>query len=227
MNTKVSIIIPTLNEEQHIANCLISIQNQDYNNYEVLVIDNGSTDSTKQILSLFRKIKVIENNTLHSAGGSKNIGSRYATGDILIFLDADEVINDGFITGLINPILLEDCYATVPYIETEKGQDDFKPGVFRAITKDKFQEVNGFDISKGYGDDVVDGIEVKRVPVPLYAIRSDTLKKQYFKGKWVGNSFHYTGKDTWLGKLLYKIGFFKGLTERKYQNIPEAQNQKV
>jgi glycosyltransferase involved in cell wall biosynthesis len=227
METKVSIIVPTLNEEQHIANCLISIQNQNYDNYEVIVIDNGSIDTTKDILGLFRKIKVIDNTTLHSAGGSKNIGAKNAEGDILIFLDADEVIHDNFISGLIEPIVSGSCDATVPYIDTEKGRDYFKNGVFRAITKKKFLELGGFDISKGYGDDVVDGIEVKQMEVPLYAIRTDTLKKQYFKGKWVGNSFHYTGKDTWLGKLLYRIGFFKGLTERKYQNIEQDKNKKI
>jgi glycosyltransferase involved in cell wall biosynthesis len=221
MNPLVSIIIPTLNEEQHIANCLISIQNQDFNDYEIIVIDNGSTDSTKDILKLFRKITIIDNNTIQSAGGSKNIGAHAANGDILIFLDADEVIGDNFILELIKPILDGSSLATVPYIETEKGKELFKAGIFRAVDKRRFFALGGFNILKGYGDDVVDNAEVKLINVPLFAIRTDTLKKQYFKGKWVGNSFHYTGKDHWLGKMLYKIGFLKGIIERKYTNIKQ------
>ena len=58
---KVSIIIPCYNEEDKIANCLISIQNQDYENYEIIVIDNNSTDETLSILSCLRKLKFWNN----------------------------------------------------------------------------------------------------------------------------------------------------------------------
>jgi len=99
--TKVSIIIPTYNEEEYIANCLIAIQNQDFEDYEVIVVDNGSTDKTKDVVSLFRKVRFVEQKAELGAGASKNYGADIANGQILLFIDADEVIYDGFIEQMI------------------------------------------------------------------------------------------------------------------------------
>jgi glycosyltransferase involved in cell wall biosynthesis len=216
MKPQVSIIIPTLNEERHIARCLVSIQNQDFEDYEVIIVDNGSTDKTLHIINHFRKIRFFINDKLQGAGYAKNLGAKYAKGNILLFIDADEVIGDGYIAKLIAPILSGEDYATMPYHKNygSMGNEYFRKGVFRAIKKNKF---NNFDTYKGYGDDV-SCIAVTQVDIPLYHPTIKTLGSQYFKGVWVGNSFHYTGRDTWLGKFLYKVGFFKGILERRYQN---------
>ena len=55
MDGKVSIIIPTKNEREGIATCLDSILNQIYKNYEVIVVDGGSTDGTVEIVRSFAK----------------------------------------------------------------------------------------------------------------------------------------------------------------------------
>jgi len=55
-NPKVSVILPARNEEKFITNCLTSIQNQDYENYEIIAIDDSSEDSTAKIIKkIFRK----------------------------------------------------------------------------------------------------------------------------------------------------------------------------
>src|SRR3989339_877484 len=55
MEEKLSIIIPTLNEKQNIKNCLTSLLNQTKKPYEIIIVDNGSTDNTKEIAKKFEK----------------------------------------------------------------------------------------------------------------------------------------------------------------------------
>ena len=78
----ISVVIPTYNEEKDIGLCLSSLKEQSYKNLEVIVVDDGSTDKTREIVKKFKKIKLIEGE--HKGPGfSRNIGARHAKGDIL------------------------------------------------------------------------------------------------------------------------------------------------
>ena len=221
--TKVSIIIPAFNEEEYIANCLIAIQNQDFEDYEVIVVDNGSTDKTKDVVSLFRKVRFVEQKAERGAGASKNYGADIANGQILLFIDADEVIGDGFIEQMIVPIMLREYAATIPYHldngdHTNHGEmgirRNFTDGIFRAIDKESFK---GFDTKRGYADDKVDYLDgqIKKIEVPLYHIVSKSITKSFIKGKWVGSSFQYNETDSKMAKLLYKLGYIVGFFKQK------------
>ena len=73
-----------------------------------------------------------------SVGASKNLGVEEAQGEILLFVDADEMICDGYIETLINPIIKGKTLATVPYFEANGRRTNFRGGVFSAIKKDVF-----------------------------------------------------------------------------------------
>ena len=93
-----SIIIPNYNEDKYIRECLESVFNQTYNNYEVIVVDDGSTDNSLDIIKDFN-VKLYHSNGLH-AGGARNLGLDNATGDYVVFLDSDDYFNN-------NNVLLE------------------------------------------------------------------------------------------------------------------------
>jgi glycosyltransferase involved in cell wall biosynthesis len=93
---KVSIIIPTLNEEKMLPRLLDSIKNQDFDGYEVIVADAQSKDSTREIAEQ-HGCRIVEGG-LPAAG--RNAGASAALGDILFFLDADVVIPQGFIRNV-------------------------------------------------------------------------------------------------------------------------------
>ncbi|HUD20163.1 MAG TPA: glycosyltransferase [Patescibacteria group bacterium] len=86
MNTAVSVIITTRNEEKNIEACLNSIKRQSYNDIEIIVIDNNSTDATKSIAKRYTA-KFFDKGPERSA--QRNFGAGKATGTYLLFLDAD------------------------------------------------------------------------------------------------------------------------------------------
>lgn len=92
----VSIIIPCYNVEQYISQCLDSVVGQTYTNLQIICVDDGSTDKTRQILNNFAakdyRIRiVIQNNAGLSA--ARNIGIQNSVGDFLMFVDADDWID--------------------------------------------------------------------------------------------------------------------------------------
>lgn len=82
----VSIIIPTYNSARTLEQCLISIKNQDYDDIEIIVVDNNSSDSTKEIASKYAD-KVL--NKWPERTAQKNFGIKNATGEYLCFVDSD------------------------------------------------------------------------------------------------------------------------------------------
>lgn len=91
---KISIIIPAHNEEKSIRRCLNSCINQSEKADEIILVNDGSTDKTADIASSFKGVKVINFDKGHSAAFARNRGAEKAKGDILFFLDADQVIED-------------------------------------------------------------------------------------------------------------------------------------
>ncbi|HWG89969.1 MAG TPA: glycosyltransferase [Candidatus Thermoplasmatota archaeon] len=92
---RVSIIVPARNEADVIERCLRSLTKLDYPDYEVLVVDGGSTDGTRELARAFGKVRVLEEPPLPSGWVGKSwachAGAREATGEYLLFTDADTV----------------------------------------------------------------------------------------------------------------------------------------
>lgn len=95
MNRKVSVIIPAYNVEKYIRKCLESLLEQTYQNYEIIIVNDGSTDNTLNILNEYKKkyefIKIIDIEN-HGQGYARNIALSKATGDYILFLDSDDFI---------------------------------------------------------------------------------------------------------------------------------------
>jgi glycosyltransferase involved in cell wall biosynthesis len=88
---KFSVIITSHNYEQYLADCINSVLRQTYKNVECIVVDDGSTDGSRQVLSRFPEIKtILKHNT--GQADSAAAASREATGDIVILLDCDDML---------------------------------------------------------------------------------------------------------------------------------------
>lgn len=91
----VSIITPMFNSEAFISDTIDSVLQQTYTNWELILIDDNSTDKTKEIAQLYIKkyanISLINNNKNYGAAISRNKGIEAAKGDFIAFLDADDL----------------------------------------------------------------------------------------------------------------------------------------
>ena len=96
---KVSVIIPTYNREMFISNAIRSVINQNHQNIEIIVVDDGSTDDTAQVVHLFKKkypqILYYQNERNKGPSGARNTGIIHSAGDYLTFLDSDDIWLDG------------------------------------------------------------------------------------------------------------------------------------
>ena len=96
---KVSIIMPVYNAEKYLGEAIESILGQTYPNFELLLINDRSTDRSKEICMEYAKkddrIVLLENDSEHHGPGpTRNIGLDHATGEYLYFMDADDWIED-------------------------------------------------------------------------------------------------------------------------------------
>lgn len=95
-----SIIIPTLNEEKYLPRLLESIKKQSFSDYEIIVSDGGSQDATAAIAKSSGCL-FVEDKIHHHPSWQRNNGAAIATGEILLFLDADTVLQAGFLAKAI------------------------------------------------------------------------------------------------------------------------------
>ena len=103
----VSIIIPVYNVEKYVDKCIKSVISQSYKNIEIIVVDDGSTDKSREIVDCYKKYKNVkvfhkENGGLSSA---RNYGLKHATGEWYAFVDSDDYICDSFVAELITTAL--------------------------------------------------------------------------------------------------------------------------
>lgn len=103
----VSVIIPTRNSSQTLNDCLSSLQKQSYSNYELLVPDAGSTDSTLKIAKSFGA--KIYSNLSKTAEAGKALGLKKAKGEYVLLLDSDNILtNKDYLKDSINLLLGND-----------------------------------------------------------------------------------------------------------------------
>ena len=107
MSINVSVIIPVYNVEKYLANCLDSVLQQDYEDYEIVVVNDGSTDSCGQILEEYAKnyskINLVTQKN-KGLGGARNTGIDNSKGKYLLFLDSDDSMKQGTLSGLYKEI---------------------------------------------------------------------------------------------------------------------------
>ncbi len=214
---KLSVIIPTYNEEKSVGDCLESLARQTYPDLEVIAVDDGSTDRTLGILKDLRlgnlDLRVFKQKH-KGPGTARNLGARKAKGEILVFVDADMTFDKNFLKNLARPILSgrvkgtfskyeyvsnwENVWARCWNINEGWGEKKRHPKnypdtqkVFRAIAKNEFDRVGGFDPKAGYMDDWTLskklGYEAVSAPGAIFYHKNpESLGEVFRQAKWIG-----------------------------------------
>ncbi len=103
----ISIIIPVYNSEKYLKECLESVKNQTYFNFECIIVDDGSTDASGQICDLFcsedTRFQVYHNDN-HGVSFSRNFGIEKASGTYLTFIDSDDIVDVKMLEKLVDGI---------------------------------------------------------------------------------------------------------------------------
>ncbi len=105
---KISVIIPAYNSEKYISSCLNSIINQSFDDFEVIVINDGSCDKTGEIaLEYAKKDKRIKYFSQKNKGPSsaRNLGIKEAKGEYILFVDCDDWLNSDYLRELYGAII--------------------------------------------------------------------------------------------------------------------------
>lgn len=229
---RVSIIIPTYNEKEVLEDCIESLGAQSYDDFEIIIVDDGSTDGSKKILENLEK--TLPNFKFFSeshrgAGAARNLGAKHAKGEILVFVDADMTFEKNFLRELVKPIednKVRGTFSKEEYVANwknvwakcwsinenweerrrhPKNYPDHQP-VFRAILKSEFDKVGGFTPG-GYNDDwslsKKLGYEAQNAPGAIFYHKNpDNLLEIFDHARWVAKREYKLGI---LGEVLALI----------------------
>lgn len=131
-NVRFSIIISAYNIENYIERAINSVLSQDFKNYEVIVIDDCSTDKTLEKIKQYNNIKVVENTKNMGLGAVRNIGINKAKGEYILHLDGDDAIYNKTVLSRIDKLIGDQEYD----ILFLGFQDVGGPGNLRISTKE-------------------------------------------------------------------------------------------
>ena len=146
---KFSIIVPVYNTEKYLKRCLDSIKSQTFKDYEVIIVNDGSTDNSSDIISKY-PYKVINQENL-GLSMARNNGVKASIGDYLIFLDSDDYIEKDLLKEINNSLSnspdlvryqIKEVFDNEDNINYEETPFDNKNGVdaFKFITNYHFVE---------------------------------------------------------------------------------------
>jgi len=173
----VSVIIATYNRADYVGESINSVLNQSYQNVEIVVIDDGSTDNTKNVLSQYKnKIKYIYQENKGQAA-ARNNGIRESKGEFIAFLDSDDLLMPGAIELQVNALSSESniklAYGRIMEIDskgraivTHRNNQRYKSGsVYGDLLLDYFIQTSTVMVRKecfnhiGYFDESIRGTE--------------------------------------------------------------------
>jgi glycosyltransferase involved in cell wall biosynthesis len=174
---KVSVVICAYNAERTMEECLTSLRGLHYPDYEVIVVDDGSTDSTREIAERYPEFKLISREN-RGLAESRNDGILAATGEIVAFTDSDCAVDPDWLTFLVHRLAskefagvggpnlpppetdwVPECVARAPggptHILLTDWEAEHVPGCNMAFWREPLIEVGMFDpVYTSAGDDV-------------------------------------------------------------------------
>ena len=249
MQEKVSVVITTKNEEKNIENCLKSIQLQNWTNIEIIVVDNNSSDRTKELSRQCTQL-VFDKGPERSAQRNHGLMD-IATGVYGMFIDADMILTPNLIETCVNEFLSSEPIALhIEEIVLGKGrlarvrrfERSFYSGTcidgVRFFRLDAFKKIGGFDKDLPPGPEdwdldkrlkqlgrlsfVSSGTHVENWPLDNFIARRGVTRPKTLAG-----IFHNEDEQSF-GRYLAKKSYYSGSMDAyrsKWQNDQDVRKQ--
>lgn len=126
--TKVSVIVPVYNVKTYLKKCVESLVNQSFDDYEIMLIDDGSSDGSEKICDYYAK-KYKKVNVLHKENGglsdARNYGVKHSRSDYIVFVDSDDYVDKdyvGYLKSLIDKYHAELAVTGFSYVECSRDK---------------------------------------------------------------------------------------------------------
>ena len=126
---KISIIVPIYNEEENLRKCIESLINQTYKELEIILINDGSTDKSKEIIESFKDKRIVAIHKKNTGiSDTRNTGIDKSTGDYIMFVDSDDYLELNCIERLIETAEKENSEIVMfnYYLETPSKRIEIK-----------------------------------------------------------------------------------------------------
>jgi len=105
---KASVIVLSWNGMEYLGDCLSALLSQDYPDFEVIVVDNGSSDGSADLVTArFPQARLIRNGRNLGFAGGNNVGLQAATGDVMVLLNQDTVVQPGWLGALVEALSID------------------------------------------------------------------------------------------------------------------------
>jgi len=139
MNNTISVIIPTYNLSAYLKEALDSVINQTYKNTEIIVVDDGSTDDTGDIVTDYaarhpNKIRYIYQNN-RGVAAARNVGITSASGDMIAFLDGDDYYLPNYLEQCSRYMEKYNYDIVIPKYYLRRLEQEHPPYLYYAIGK--------------------------------------------------------------------------------------------
>ncbi len=232
-NNLISIIIPVYNKSEELRASLASLLSQTWDNYEVIIVNDGSTDNSVLVIDELKRkfwnkglrFKIIQQNN-QGSNNARNRGFKESGGKYVIFWDADIVASPEMLIKMYNK-LQENSEAKYVYSSFIFGKKKFKLWEFDEEKLKKMPYIHSTSL-------------MRRAYFPGWDVRIDrlqdwdlwlTMLERGYKGAWVPE-FLFTvltehgTMSSWFPKILYKLPIVKSKKVKKYKQAVEAIKRK-
>jgi glycosyltransferase involved in cell wall biosynthesis len=241
-NPLVSVIIPVKNGSATLQNCLSSIKRSYYNNVEVFVVDDHSSDNSADIARQFG-VNVIEVKEGSGANNARNLGAQHAKGEILIFIDSDVVIRRETILGIVETLSEENIDAVVGIYTAQHRHEnlisqyknlwvrysyiksppeiDWLFGAISGIKRKAFEQIGGFNVAllavHGH-DDIELGKRFAQAKLNILLNMDIEVEhlKQYTIRSFIRNEYH---RSLGFAELATKLGETGNSLKKGFVNV--------
>lgn len=195
---KVSIIIPVYNAGKYLNDCINSIINQKYNNLEIILINDGSTDNSSKICEEYanndKRVKLI-NQKNQGVSVARNKGLDIASGDIIMFVDSDDMMTD----------------TTVADVVSEMNNCDLLCFGYSELYKDKKIEIVS-------SSEIIDKKDFENRIILNNQIGGYLWNKAFLKSIIEKNNIKFNEEIHFCEDLLFVINYFKYCKKLFYKN---------